>query len=238
MTLQDYVDEIKLEITGGVLNSELSDDTIALIVKKSLREVRRYIDTTALITVPYSPCIDLAGFKFSSITQVYRTEGYTGDSNTSMIGGMADPMYVQQWMVFSNGGTMYNLNDYILNYASFNTLLQLRNTVSTDMAFKYDKTGNKLYINCGYDRPKQVTIEYVPAYENVEEITSDYWIDILLRLATAETKVKLGRIRTRFTQSNALWEQDGQILLEEGLTDLRELRERLAVNSSLMYIVD
>ena len=33
------------------------------------------------------------------------------------------------------------------------------------------------------------------------------------------TKIQIGRIRTKFTQSNALWTLDGDKLLEEGNTD-------------------
>ena len=46
------------------------------------------------------------------------------------------------------------------------------------------------------------------------------------------------RIRTRFTQSNALWTQDGEKILEEGNTELKELREILRVNSNMVYILD
>ena len=45
------------------------------------------------------------------------------------------------------------------------------------MAFRQDKQENKLYISA-YDRPVSVTIEYVPKYDDVADITSDYWIDI------------------------------------------------------------
>ncbi len=45
------------------------------------------------------------------------------------------------------GGTPYNLKNYIYNYASYSTLLQMRNTTSTDLAYKEDKRAEKLYIN-------------------------------------------------------------------------------------------
>ena len=142
VTLEEYISDIKLELTGGVLELEISDEAIAKTIEKALKEVQRYIDTTKLITVPYVPCIDLTGFKSSSITHVYRTEGYTGDRVSS--GGLIDPLYAQQWMVFSSGGTMYNLNNYVMNYLSYNTLLQMRNTATTDLSFKEDKVNNKL----------------------------------------------------------------------------------------------
>ena len=48
-------------------------------------------------------------------------------------------------------------------------------------------------------------------------------------------KIQIGRIRTKFTQSNALWTLDGDKLLEEGNTDLKELREILRANSNMVY---
>lgn len=237
MQLTDYIEEVKLELTGGVLELEIPDKTIGEVVKKAFREVQRYIDSTKLITIPYAKCIDLTDFKCSSITKVYRTDGY-GEDSSSMSSGRMDPMYAQRWLIFSNGGTMYNLQNYLLNYMSYNTLLQMRNTSSTDLAFKEDKDAKKLYINVGYDIPEYITLEYVPIYEDVNEITSDYWIDILQRLSLAMTKIILGRIRSRYKQSSALWEQDGETMLAEGNEEINALRETLRVNSTLFYPVD
>ena len=236
MTLQEIIEEMKLELTGGLLELEIPDETLAKVVNKCLRTLRRYIDTPKLITVPYAPCIDFSTFEATAITGVYRTEGYgySADTNTMV----ADPMYLQQWLIFSNGGSMYNLQDYVLNFSSYNTLLQMRNTLSTDLAYRQDINAKKLYINVAYDKPLYITIEYIPFYNKVEDIESVYWQDILCRLAIAETKIILGRIRTRFTQSNALWTQDGNTMLEEGNTELKELTDILATHSTLMYPID
>jgi hypothetical protein len=48
----------------------------------------------------------------------------------------------------------------------------------------------------------------------------------------------LGRIRTRFTQSNALWTQDGETILNEGKEELTALRERLMTNDNLILPID
>ena len=61
---------------------------------------------------------------------------------------------------------------------------------------------------------------------------------ILMRLSIALTKVTLGRIRTRYTQSNALWTQDGDTILAEGREELTNLREALLANSELCYPID
>lgn len=120
-----------------------------------------------------------------------------------------------------------------MNYLAYSTMQQMRSTMSTDMSFIEDKQADKLYINCGSTIPTAITIEYIPVLKSVEQVTDDYWIDILKRLSTALVKVALGRIRTRFTQSNALWTQDGETMLSEGNEELKELRETLRVNCNM-----
>lgn len=237
MKLIDVIDEIKLELTGGVLELEIEDTSIEMVIKKALRELQRYWDESSFITVPFESCIDLAKYQLDScaIVKVYRMEGM-GEGGSD-INAMSDPLYAQQFMIFSNAGTMFNLQDYVMNQVAWTTLSQTRNTISTDMAFREDKHNHKLYIN-SMSSPGYVTIEFIPKLESVENIQSDYWQDILIKLSTALTKVTLGRIRTRFAQSNALWTQDGDKMLEEGTTELKELRELLRTNSNLLFGID
>lgn len=241
MKMQEIIDEIKLELTGNLLEMEIDDKEIEKIVNKATRELERFWDETTLITVPYASCINLSNSdldlreKVSAIVGIYRTAG-VGDADLET--AYADPMYAQQWMLFSNGGTMYNLSDYVANFASWMTLTQIRNTISPDLSFKEDRHNNKLYVNSNMSRPRLITIEYIPKIANVENIKSDYWIDVLIKLSLATLKMVLGRIRTRYTQSNALWTQDGERMLEEGTTELKELRDLLVANSNLIIGID
>lgn len=238
MKLDDILSEIKIELTGYILDLEITDETLVSVVNKALRELARYIDETTMISVPYASCIDLDGEffaeKVSSIVKVYRTEGTGDNSGLSVVN---DPIQMAQFAIFSNGGTMYNLNDYVMNYSSWMTMYKIKNTMSTELSFKEDRHNKKLYIN-NYNAPSMVTIEYIPKLTSVEDIQSDYWIDILIKYCVALTKIVLGRIRTRFTQSNALWTQDGDKILEEGNTELKELREILRVNSNMTFLLD
>lgn len=240
MKLEDVLDEIKLELTGHILDMEISDETLVSVIKKALRELERFWDETTMITIPFASCIDLKGDffeeKVSSIVKVYRSEGI-GDSNEG-ISVMNDPIQMAQFAMFSNGGTMYNLNDYVMNYASWMTMYKIKNTMSTDLSFKEDRHNKKLYVNPANGAPNLITIEYIPKLTSVEDIVSDYWVDILIKYCIALTKVVLGRIRTRFAQTNALWTQDGERILEEGNTELKELREILRLNSNMQYIID
>lgn len=240
MTMQEYIDEIRLEITGDVLELEIGDDILIKLVNKAFREVKRYIDITRLVTIPFARCINLADTELetSNIVKVYRSQSYISENNDNNLSHITDPMYAQRWATYGGMGlAMYNLSDYIMNFASWNSLLQIRNTYSTDLYFKQDLQDKKLYINVE-DTPTKITIEYIPDFKNVEEITDPYWTDILVRLSIALTKLTLGRIRSRYTQSNALWQQDGDTLLAEANDELQTLRETLRVNNQISYPID
>ncbi len=243
MVLADYREEIKLKLTGDMLESEIDEDTLNKIIKSALRELQRYFTSTKLITIPFKSCIDLSDpddtngeqLFVNSVVMVYRTENLSGSNSGA---GFTDPMQVAQWQLISGMGNLRNFQDAIYNYGAWTTLGQLRNTTSTDLAFRYDKSTDKLYINISAGTPSTITIEYIPLINDVSEITSEYWKDMLMRLSIALTKVTLGRIRTRYTQANALWTQDGDTILAEGRDELNSLREMLLANSELTYPID
>lgn len=234
MEMQSYVDEIKLDVTGGVLELEIPDETIQRIVQSAMRELQRYICSTKIMTVPYSKAIDLKDKHVNAVARVYRAS----DSTHSGAQNSHDPVQIGLFQLTSNMGNMYNFNNYVNNFAAYNTLQQIGNTLSTDLSFYYDDAVSKLYINTSLSTGSEVTIEYVPRYDNVEEITSDFWIDVLMRLSKALTKITLGRIRGRYTQTNALWQSDAATMLQEGQSELSELRTYLQANTQLLYAID
>lgn len=159
-------------------------------------------------------------------------------SNNPQASNSYDPMYLASWQQMAGAGQLTGgITQWAQNYASYNTALQIRNTLSTDLLFRYDRHTNLLYINCSFDKPQYITIEYVPRYDDVSEIVSDFWIDILLRLSLAICKQVIGRIRKKFTQSNALWTLDTDILTE-GIEEEKELQEQMRKASQLVYGID
>lgn len=233
MTLEDYKREIRFRLTGGILNLELDDSALDQLVSAALREIQRYICIVATVTVPYQECITVKDWKVNSVINVMRSESIGNvQENTSI-----DPMYLQQWQMLSMGTNMQNFMNYMYNYASWSSLEQIRNTVGTDMNFYYDKPSESLYVYSSSGTPQNITIQFVPRFDSVEQITSDFWIDMLMRLCVALAKVTVGRIRTRYTQSNALWANDTAIL-EEGNQELNALREKMEASSQLLYPLD
>lgn len=238
MNINAYIDEIKLKLTGGVLDLEITDEAISKTIYSAMREVQRYIDTTRTVTIPYSSCIDLTPYNVSSVSRVYRAEGYFAEDGTGIGTSPGDPVYMAQIQMLSGNGTINGLTEFTSNYAAWNTALQIRNTVSTDLAFRYDKSAEKLYINIAFDTPPTITVEYIPVYKDVDEITSDFWIDVILNLSTGLVQIMLGRIRSRFVQSNALWTMDGEAMLAEGNKLVDETREKLRQYAQLTYGID
>jgi hypothetical protein len=244
MNMDGYISEIKLKLTGSVLELELDDSTLIALVNSALRETQRYIDITALKTIPFKNCIDLNEYKdlkINTVASVHRSRGYAGNTNSGLgmrDGYYVDPMQAAQWQLLSGTGNMINFSEYTYNYGSWNTLLQIRNTTSTDLAFRFDRMSNKLYVNCSSNIPDYITISYVPRFDNVEEIISDFWVDVIIRMSVALAKITLGRIRTKYTQSNALWQNDGATILAEGTQELSELRQALNESTQLVYPID
>ena len=58
MKKEAFRDEIKLRLTGNLLELEIDDATIDKLIDAALREVQRYICSTRFITVPFKKCID------------------------------------------------------------------------------------------------------------------------------------------------------------------------------------
>lgn len=245
-SLEEIREEIKLKLTGGILEFELEDDAIDAVIMSALRELQRYITVTRFMTIPFKRCIDLNNpedtkcdfVNVSQVVSIYRTNDLGGNTTTSANSSSYDPMQVAQWQLLSGMGNLSYFQDAVYNYASWTTLQQIRNTTSTDLDFKFDKSTKKLYINIATGTPSYITIEYIPVIDSVEEIRSEYWEDILIRLSLALTKVAIGRVRSRYTQSNALWQGDGETILQEGQEELKELRTILIENSELFYPID
>jgi hypothetical protein len=238
MDMQAIKDEIVLKLTGDVTSLELSDSSLTKIVNSAMREIQRYIDTIKFITIPYSKCIDMKPYKVNAVVKVMRTVGYLnndamGDDSMTM-----DPLYASQWQLLTGTGNVANMESYVYNLASWNTIMQIRNTTSTDLSHIYSKTDEKLYINVSTNIPNEITIMYIPRFDDVSQITSDFWIDVLVRMSVAIAKTTVGRVRSKFKQTNALWTMDGDALIEEGNTELTNLRQELKDSTQLSYLYD
>lgn len=236
MELQAFKEELKFKLTGGLLDIELDDAALTQLITYSLREISRYIDETTLLTTQFCKAIDLSKYNVNTVTAIYRTDSFNNYLDTNS--GFIDPMWLQQWQFASTAGGLMQFSNFASNFTAYNTILQIRNTITTDLSFYFDKSKNMLYINTVDNTPQCITIEFIPIYTSVSQIQTEYWIDLTMRLAVAYGKIALGRIRSKYTQTNALYQLDGNILLEEGNTELNNIREHLQANEQLIYPMD
>ena len=242
MTLDAYVDICKRKLGWPILELELDDEQIQSVVEMSLIELQRYINHTRYVTVSFSSALDVSEYHISDVRAVYPADDSLGIPSMSdgsgnlyanTLNSTLDPA---AWWMYYNGasGQVSNFTTYIDNYYAYTMTRKGVNMGDLKrLTFNYNKASEILYINnnaqCSY-----VTIEYVPRFDNVEEITNDAWIDILIRYSVANLKITLGRVRSRFTQSNALWASDGETLLNEGNAELAELRTYLDASASIL----
>ena len=112
------------------------------------------------------------------------------------------------------------------------------NSFSTDLDFRMDEKNKKLYISFSQGVPAKIVIEYIPKLTDASEVLTQHWQDILYRLSLAEAKVALGRIRTRYRQTNALYTDDGDTILAEGLDESDAIRQRLKDQADLVLPLD
>lgn len=242
-TLNKMIDKIKLILTGGVIDLEISDNNIAKFISIALNEIQPYIDIPTFKTVNYERCINYADFKprVSAITNVYRTSAFMDAVDPRANGTLAaDPMYMQMWAINGGMGGMYNFQGYALNLMTWSTILQIKNTLSTDMQYTVDQYNHNLMINCGYDFPPTVTIEYIPIYDDVEQINSDYWLRLIEHYALALVKQSIGYLRTYAVHTNAevSVNQGGATLLQQGQDEIKDITDHLKNNLLLLYPKD
>lgn len=116
--------------------------------------------------------------------------------------------------------------------------LQQMNSISTDLDFVWNAHTKDLYVTMNPPYTNQITIAYVPDYQSVEEITEVYWVDIILKLATAYAKQVLGRVRSKYTLNSAQYNLDGETLLAEAKEEIAEVITYLRTNVDLAFPID
>ena len=230
MTLAEYVDEINFSLGGSVLDVEIEKD-LPKCVNRAFREVKRYVTTPAYMTVPFGvstngvgATLDLSDKNVYSVVNVMRPNSYNSLSmNTLDVFGLNQTY-----------SAITNVNDYL------NRMLRLQeiNTISTDLDFIWDAHNKKLSVTMNPPFTNMITIQYIPDYKDVEEITEIFWVDIILKLATAYAKQVLGRIRSKYTLNSSQYSLDGEQLLSEANTEIQEILTYLRTNVDLVFPID
>lgn len=234
MTLAEYTDEIMFSLGGIGDNSveiEIGESGIIRCINRAFREIKQYVTTPAYMTLPFGArangigcTINLKDKNVYSVVNVMRPDSYNSLSmNTLDVFGL---------------NLTYSAITNMEAYADRMLRLQQLNTISTDLDFIWDAHTKELSVTMNPPFTNAITIQYIPDYKDVEEITEVFWMDKILRLATAYAKQAIGRIRSKYTLNSSAYSLDGEAMLQEANTEIQEIRTFLETNDDLVFPID
>ena len=235
MTMNEIVEQISFQL-GLPTNKNVEQIDLRQGVNIAFRELKRYMNTPVNKTVPYAPRIDLpkVGINTVKVLNVQASQPRIGLNLTSIESG--NVFQVAAAVNVSSGfgqGNVLNLDPIMTQIA----YAQVRNSLATDFQWQYDLPNQCVYVTHKSPIPATVTIRYVPIFNDVSEITNNTWIDYLIRLAVAYTKISLGRSRSKYRIEGSNVTLDGELLLQEGNAELEILHNELNVKSSKLVVL-
>lgn len=233
MNQNDYRDAILLQLGYPVVNIEI-EDQIPKIVDMAFRELKHYINDTQTLTIPYQEKIHIEDFNDPLTHQTVNIDTVVYVTRTSSPNNLADYQDMMYMISRQSSVQQVSLTDY--NRAML--INQAKNTLSTDLDFYWDKKYHDLYVNANYPKPPKITIVYIPVYNSVDDITEEFWQNLLLRLSVALTKGILGRVRGKYKLNSSQYELDSDTLLQESQSELAEIRNYLNENSDMLLPID
>ncbi len=235
MTMEEYIDQVSFEL-GEPLVRQADPEQVSRAIMISFRELKRYMKTPVQKTVPFNTRIDLAkvGINTKKVLSVIPAQPRIGLTLSSIDSGNVFQVAASVNTTGMIGQTSsINLGPIMSEMA----MAQVRNTLSTDFQWQPDMLNNIIYCTHRDPRPSHVTIEYVPELTDVSEIVSHSWEDYLVQLSVARMKVHLGRARSKYKVDSNV-SMDGEILLQEGNQELKDLREKLGTKKTRVVVVN
>ena len=223
--MAEIVDQVSFML-GIPANDNVEDLQIEKAVMIAFRELKRYIKTPVEKTVPYQTRLDLKalGIKTVNVLNVQAAYPRIGLTMSSIDSGNVFQVAAAVNVSSAIGNTSTINIDPIVTEMG---MAQVRNTLATDFQWDYDIDNQVIYCAHRDPKPTVVTIRYVPDYQDVSEITSNTWIDYLIRMSEANMKKALGRSRSKYKIEGSNVTLDGDTLLEEANAELDKIREEL-----------
>jgi hypothetical protein len=223
--MQDIVQQVSFQL-GVPANDNVEGLQPEQAVLIAFRELKGYMTTPVDLTVPYQNRLDLVklGIKTTEVLNVQAAYPRIGLTMNSIDSGNVFQVAaaVNTYSAIGQTATV-NIDPIMTEMA----MAQVRNTITTDFQWKHDVDNQVVYCTHRDPRPSVVTITYVPDYQDVSEIKSTRWQNYLVRMSLAYMKVALGRTRSKYTVEGSNVSLDGDILLQEGNSELEAIRTEL-----------
>lgn len=236
MNMQDIVGQVKF-LLGLPANENVEELSVEQAVLIAFRELKSYIKTPTDKTVPYATRIDLLANDIHTVDvlYVYASRPRIGMTMNNISSGNVFQIAaaVNVYSAVGNTSTI-NIDPIVTELG----MAQVRNTLSTDFQWVYDRNNQVVYCAHRDPRPTAVTIRYVPDYQDVSEITNYTYIDYLVRMSAANMKLALGRSRSKYKIADSNVELDGDILLQEANSELETIRNELRAKKPKLVVLN
>lgn len=237
MQMTELVSQVGFML-GIPTNELVESQQIEMAANIAFRELKRYMRTSTQKTVPYARRIDLkaVGIITNKVVYCQAARPRLGLTLSTIESGN---VFQVAAAVNTTGGAVgqnaiVNIDPIMTEMA----MAQVRNTLSTDFQWQYDLPNQALYCAHRDPVPVQVTVRYIPEYQDVSEIQGHVWEDYLVRLTEANMKKSLGRSRSKYTIEGSNVTNDGQILLAEANSELEAIRAELEAKRSKLVVLN
>lgn len=235
LTKKQYCDYIKSMMGGAIVDLELESE-LPKFVDIAFLKIKRHIGTTKYMTLPLSESIDLSDMNVYNVVSCFRSKpiinGTTNPSNLDSDALLFNP----GWFNFYNNLLGLTATDSVAITLMTSQVINQATGHSSDIDFDFDD--GILYIDTDNVGSQDITIEYIPDYQDVSEITEVFWQNYILYYALALTKIATGRARSKYKTNNLPYELDGDALISEGTQELETLNNKLEELDDIDYFLD
>ena len=236
MDMSEIVDEISFQL-GLPATENVEGMQVERAVLIAFRELKRYMKTPVDKTVAFSTRIDLKanGIITKKVLAVRAAKPRIGLTLNSIDSGNVFQIAASINTLGAVGNTTSLNIDPIMTEMA---MAQVRNTLGTDFQFSYDQMNQVVLVAHRDPRPSQVTIRYVPDFQDVSEIVDNTWIDYLIRLGKAHMKEAIGRVRSKYIIEGSNVALDGATLLAEAQAELETIRAELSEKKNRLVVLN
>lgn len=215
------IEYVKTKLGYPIVDVELTNSMISTCIDDALDEVAPWVIEDKYITVPYSECIDLSEYNVAFIIHVYRAEPRcASSSNTNEID------------VF-NPGLSTGYSDYGSTVSELERMMYYQNIDYIKDNISYTFINNKLYLDTGYPKGKNVTIRYSEECLDVDDIKERVFSKFLKDFAVAFANELLGEIRGKVKVSGSPVELDADHKYSKSSSELERLRQAIRSHSTV-----
>jgi len=209
MDIDVYRNRILSALGHPTVKVELTTEQLDNCINSAFEEIEPYITDTQLVTVPYSNRIDMSQYDVDYVVSVYKSPLSEVDPS------IADYPYYEFYL------SMDSISGLIEYYAAHKLSLSFKDRMSYRFVKPY------LYVDMAPPITSTITVEYVPELKDVSSVNDPLWISLIYRLALANAKEVLGRVRGKYRVQGSPVELDPDTLLNEAQSEKESIRQKL-----------